>query len=220
MMKRSLRIASFALLVSLVALLLWAVAYSPGVDADLFNNEPSCRAPCWHQLTLGQSTTSDVVHFVDGLSRFQLPERNVHKYGTQIDWIRIIHRTRIRYVDIEMEGGKLTFIRSSGFTTATLGQVVEHFGPPEYVRAGLAVGPERSIYQLEVYYPKRGLSFEISTKQTGVGQIDASMPVVAIQYFQPGDFRDIQGISLAPEEVEKYLRPWPGFGKVELTVVP
>lgn len=221
-MKNSLRILLF-----FVAMLL--VACSTGIDSDLFESESSCKAPCWHQLVPGQSTTSDVVRFLDSpRMRFWWPDRNVHKYGAQIDWIRISDRTQPRIVDLYMEDGKLTFIRSWGSTSATLGQVVEHFGPPEYVLALLAVGPERSVYVLEVYYPKRGLGFEMSalgmgaaTDHPDVGQISADMPVEAIQYYQPGDLRSYftvrqPAFPRGELEVEKELQPWPGFGKVKV----
>jgi hypothetical protein len=198
-------------------------ACSTQIDSDLLNNESSCKPPCWHQLTPGQSTTSDVQLFLDRLSRFWWPDRTVHKYGAQIDSIRIIDRTQSKVIDFHMEDGKLAFIRSKASTSATLGQVVKYFGPPEYVRAALVVGPEKSIYELEAYYPKLGLSFEISPlgmaispSQPDVGQINANMPVAAIQYYAPGDLRDVQGIRLTQEDVEKYLQPWPGFGTVRL----
>ncbi len=76
----------------------------------------------------------------------------------------------------------------------------------------MEVGQERDVYALELYYPKRGLSFEISPlgmaifpDQPDMAQISAYMRVEAIQYYQSGDFRDIHGITLTRQDVEKYL---------------
>ncbi len=156
--------APFSILgVLLVGLLVRAAASSANMDSDLFNNESSCRPPCWHGLTPGQSTTTDVESFLDSFStRFWWPLRSVHKFGNEIDSIRITNGGRSQSVDFYIGDGKLTFIRSRGSASVTLGQVVEHFGSPQYVRAVVEVGPETDVYALELYYPKRGLGFEIS----------------------------------------------------------
>lgn len=214
----------------LVAVPVLAFVFSPSLDGDLFEGSSSCKPPCWNGLTPGKSSTSDVLHFLDSFSsRLRWPDRRIDKFGTQIQWIRIAGGSQPRVVDFYMDDGKLTFIQSWLPVPATLGQVVQHFGPPEYMEALLAVGPDGHLYKLEVYYPKRGLSFEISPLGMAIapnkpyaGQIRADMPVDTIEYYQPGDLPSYfmakhgYGPSYAQEEIDANVRLWSGFGPVQL----
>ncbi len=107
---------------------------------------------------------------------------------------------------------------------------MEHFGPPEYMEALLAVGPDGYGELLEVYYPKRGLSFKMNPWGMGgsphqpVGQIHENLQVDQIEYYQPGDLLSYfmakhgYGPSYAQEEIDANIRPWSGFGTVQLTL--
>lgn len=187
-----------------------AIVFSPifgglGIDSGLFNQE-GCKAPCWHDLTPGQSTSKDVDDFLFTLPKTQWPERDIHEYVTGCKSIRLVNNLETGLVDLDVVDSKLTFIRSIPSNKIQIGEIVNFFGDPEYFKAVLYIGFDYYVYTLEVYYPHKGVAFEISTdpdKDIGWSsadifnklpdqekineKIDANMTVWAIHYFEPGD---------------------------------
>lgn len=176
-----------------------------GIDSGLFNKE-GCKAPCWHDLTPGQSTSQDVDDFLLALPKAQWPERDIDEYVTGCKSIRLVDKFGIGTVHLDVVDGNLTFIRSSPPNKTRLGKIVDFFGDPEYFEALLYIGFDYSVYTLEIYYPRKGLAFEISTdqeKDLGMSEgdilenlpgqkrisskIGADMVVSDIHYFEPGD---------------------------------
>jgi hypothetical protein len=176
-----------------------------GIDSGLFDQQ-DCKSPCWNGLTPGQSTSEDVDDFLANLGQGEWSERNVNVYDTDCKSIRLV--SKFELVDLYVVDDKLTFIRSGSFhqNKTRLGKVVDNFGQPEYFKAVLYIGFDYYVYTLEVYYPQKGLAFEIlldQDKEIGwtsddifgilpdkeiiVGEIRADMVVSAIHYFEPGD---------------------------------
>ena len=110
----------------------------------------------------------------------------------------------------------------------TIGQIVERYGAPEFIRPLKVVGPEQDLYILDVFYPQKGLSFEIRPNQKDAGQIKENMPISIIEYFSPGNLTNyfiakwscdlgMDGAeSTANKEINNEIRSWPCFGKIEL----
>jgi hypothetical protein len=109
-------------------------------------------------------------------------------------------------VDLYVVDGKLTFIQIIHPTKTTLGQIVDRYGDPEYFMAILYIGFDYYVYNLEIYYPQKGLAFVISTdaendigrngtdifenlsyQKQVVSKVEADMMVNSIQYFESGD---------------------------------
>ena len=229
-MKRLLKYISLSLLFVFI-LLAGLATYSFFVsymDFGLFFSGQSCKAPCWHNLTPGQSTSEDVDHFLDSLSETTWPTRDIRTPISECKSILVIDQFHDASVSLFVENDRLTFIQSSHTYIANLGQIVDRFGPPEYAEATLAVGPEGRGYTLEVYYPRQGLSFQILPSIKDVGLIKKEMEVYTAEYYQPGDLlsylTDKYSCDMGQENAKafaqntiKYLiQTWPGFGKVNV----
>jgi hypothetical protein len=203
-----------------------------GIDSGLFDETTSCQPPCWQNLTPGKSTSEDVDQFLENLSATDWPERDTHsRYESSRKWIRIVSANYFNFkvVDIYMENGTLTFIRSHRSIKANLGQIVDRFGQPEAYEAILSEGPHESLYDVEVYYPMQGLAFVISSNPEDAGYINQNMLIKEVHYFLPGnlpsyftqsfsyDYIDEAAIAEATQfQLEKFVLPWTGFGKVEI----
>jgi len=200
------------------------------IDSGLFTEKP-CKAPCWHNLTPGLSTADDVDHFVNTLSMDEWAGRFSDSYESGCKYIQISDTPDDPVnvvVEFHIENGKLTFIQSVHSDIPTLGQIVDHLGPPEYIKAILAVGPEESAYGLQIYYPKQGLAFLVAPDKKDVGYIKPAMRVFAIQYFSSGDllsYLTVVGscdlgqsgaIANAKNDIAKYVQTWSGFGEVKV----
>ena len=199
-----------------------------GIDSGLFDQE-GCKPPCWHGLTPGQSTSEDVNDFLANLSRDQWPERDIRVFDTGCKSIRIFGNFNIVMADLYIVDGSLTFIQSYSPNETRLGEIVDHFGDPEYFKAVLDIGVDYKFYILEVYYPHKGLVFEILPDQEKViGSIGADMVVSAIHYFEPGDlssyflseyscdWEKTDAILRGQTEIDNFIQEWHGFGKIDV----
>jgi len=90
-------------------------------------------------------------------------------------------------VDLHIENGILTYLHSAHANMPHLKQIADSFGPPEYIEAVLAIGPDSGYYIPEAYYPKLGLAFKISPNRNDTGYIKQNMEIRSIEYFAPGD---------------------------------
>jgi hypothetical protein len=217
-------------IIAAIAIVIAPVFGGLGIDAGLFNQE-GCKPPCWHGLTPGQSTSGDVDDFLANLSENQWPERDIRVYDTGCTSIRLVDNFGTGIVDLYVVDGKLTFVDSSHPNKARLGEIVDHFGDPEYFEAVLFIGIDTEVYILEVNYPQKGLGFEIRPDQENdVGQIRADMEVDTIQYFEPGDLSNYllnryfcsltktDAILRGQTEIKNFIQEWPGFGKIDIII--
>jgi hypothetical protein len=200
------------------------------IDSGLFTDNP-CKAPCWQNLTPGQSTADDVNQFLKDLSTSEWPEREVIKYVTGCQWIQITNKPGSEVdaeLDLYIDNGILTYVRSIPRNRSRLGQFVDRIGTPEYISAILSISPEGNSYFLEVYYPKSGLAFRVLPDQKDTGYIKPDMPVLDVEYFPSGDLQSYLTVKYscnlgqeratlsAQTRIQKYIQPWTGFGEVNV----
>ena len=195
-------------------------------NSGIFSEKP-CKAPCWQNLTPGQSTKNDVEHIINGLNKSDWPSNRSFSYLTGCEGWQISNVSEV--VSFNIEDGKLTFIELSSEHLTNLQDLVNHLGPPEYFEAVWAIGPDGSTYSVEVYYPSQGLAFIVSHTQTDVGYIKPSMVVVTAHYLAPGSLLSYftarkscsigqaDAITEAQREISVHVQPWSGFGAVKVT---
>ncbi len=222
-MDSRLRSSAFSILLLLVAC---APSYGD-LNSGLLSGKP-CAAPCWNNLTPGKSTEADVGHFTYQVAD-DFPIRSSTQATPSCKQVQIRDKAGPvvgAAVTFSIEDGVLTFIESSPRYPISLQELVGHLGPPEYYEAILAVGPDGSDYQVEVYYPGQGLAFRVVASD--VGFIRAYMEVLSIQYFAAGSLlsyftirrscymSQADAVAEAQREIATYIQPWTGFGKVQI----
>jgi hypothetical protein len=226
---KSIKKCFLSLLTSLLVVLtlVGCASLTGGIDSGLFTEKP-CKAPCWQNLTPGLSTSADVDHFLNNLSTTKWPERSNMVFSESCKMVFLSNK--MESIDLHIEKGILTFISSSHLNITTLKKVVDHFGPPEYVKAVLAIGPDGEFYIFEVYYPAQGLAFEtMPNQEKDVGYIRENMQVTTIHYFPPDDLLSYlivkascevgyDGATQNAQFAMKFIQPWTGFG--EVNVIP
>jgi hypothetical protein len=234
--ERGTTIKERGLLVPLLVVLLALGGCLPawlGLDSGLFSDKP-CKAPCWQNLTPGQSTSDDVDRFLEGLSTRDWPGRLDKVADTGCRSIRLTDRagTEVNAVaDLYVEDGKLAFVSSNPFLGPTLKQVINHFGSPNYFKAVLYRGFDADYYVLEIYYPAQGVAFHVSVNEEDRGRIKSNMRVNTIEYFPPGNLISYLtaryscnmgqtfAIRLAQAEVKDLIQPWSGFGQLQTIII-
>ncbi len=198
------------------------------LDSGLFSGQP-CKAPCWNNLTPGKSTAADVDHYLNSLSAKDWPVRRSTSEAPKCKDVQIRNKPGLvvdTAVTFTIENGVLILIESIPYYPLTLQDLVAHLGPPEYFKAVLAVGPDGSDYQLEVYYPSKGLAFRVSTSDAGF--IRPNMRILTIQYFAAGrllsyfgrryscGMSQVDAVASAQSQIATEIQPWAGFGKVKV----
>lgn len=225
-MKRALYLVLFMMLITLTG----CATNTLGIDSGLFTGKP-CKLPCWNSLTPGVSADKDVDQFIQNLSKEQWPARDTIVYDPDCKMVTIADRpgtTVNALVTMNIDHGKLTYIHSVHSDMPSLQQVVDNLGPPEYFEALHVIGPDGEFYDLSIYYPKRGIAFDVSVNQKDLGFIKPDMLVNDIQYFAPGDLLSYflaryscdvgqKGAELnGQREIANYIQPWSGFGAVKV----
>lgn len=204
-------------------------------DLSLFTGRP-CAPPCWEGLTPGVSTQADAERVVESLVEG-------HQYTLQVRQSYFGHalyrwrgcRNGWCNPDIWVQGGYVTLITvgvlhypgPSGVPSA--GVLAERLGPPESVAAGFDCGPDGSCASgEELYYPSRGLAFELEADDSTGGKVMGPEPVWLVSFYAPGDVRNYfraKATGSPAAEAEMFaeqgaadVHPWVGFGKNEVKV--
>ncbi len=230
------QLSGLCLLVS--ALLLSCTARSTtdrwSLDTGLFTDQP-CRAPCWNNLTPGQSSLQDAAAFINSLNSSDWAGRVDKTFPDGCERIRIsdVVGNYVHYsVVFQIRDNELVMIDSLASGLPNLGQVVDRFGPPEFVRAESVSGPSGTGYGIDVYYPQRGLAFQVETTPKDLGQIRRDMAISQVEYFAPTDLLSYlivksychvpyaAAVEGARRIAETLVQAWPGFGSVTPVVVP
>jgi len=191
--------------------------------------------PCWQGLIVGQSSEQDVMDFLEHKLAQQEKDQAMNSLSARNDcqvfrWLTrrgsgIDFEDRLR--EIHVERGVISYILvEMSWFGPTMRDVVEIYGPPEYVFSLLSVGPDGEHYILEVYYPSRGLAFKLHPTQ--VGEITPRTRVSTIEYYTPGDIKHLfvarsacfhgrsEDISPNIALQASIVRPWTGFGEIEV----
>lgn len=200
---------------------------SSAIDYSLLTGQP-CAAPCWNGLIPGTTTDQETLNFLQQLSAFESRTLKTHqdKFG-RISYTWRGGRNAV-YRNARVDQGRLSLLALAPDFDLRLGAVTDRLGPPEFVKAELGVGPDVSVYSLEVYYPQQGLAFVLEPELADAGTIRREMPVETTYYFAPGNLRSFFitrfGLGEQEDELAKIvgksylpkLQPWPGYGPVKL----
>jgi hypothetical protein len=215
----------------LSALLLIATCSACQAKHDPFERAV-CGPPCWNGLTPGRSSDADAAAFLQ-----RLPERERSTINDEpvapgcrvLQWEegRAGHRRYIYYTTEHTVMRIVVWLEGR----YTLQDVVDRFGPPPYIEALRAEGPEAATYFLAVIYPSLGLRLDMDVPPDDLGQVRAGVSVKTISLSPPGDLDSYLQLSSAcypgtdgpndpyVKELRRRLQPWQGSGKVE-TVIP
>ena len=142
-MKRALCLTLFMLLIPLTS----CATNTSEIDSGLLTSKP-CKLPCWNGLTPGVSTVNDVNQFMQGLSIKQWPARETRVLEPGCQTMNIADRPGHEVnalILMNVEQGKLTYILSTHDNMPSLGQIVDHLGPPEYFKALDVIGPDGEV---------------------------------------------------------------------------
>ncbi len=231
------------LLFLLLTVLLGGCAYSLERDTSCpacVNATSGIATPCpscWQGLVPGQSSEQDVMDFIEqkltdkekgqamnsvSVRRSCRVFRWLTRQGSLFDF-----EDRVR--EIHVEHGVTSYIMvEMPLFGPTMKDVVGVYGPPEYVLSLLAVGPDGQHYILEVYYPSSGLAFKLHPSQADIGRITPRTRISAIEYYVPGNTKNLfvarsacfhsrsKDISPSIEFEASVVRPWTGFGEIEV----
>jgi hypothetical protein len=200
----------------------------PELDTSLLTGSP-CRAPCWHNIIPGTSS-EEVVHE-------QLESSSLVRKGTvrcdsaeQEGVLLTMCAWRDQKGDFNrlyLHDGKVLRIEIELDYDLTLGEVVDEYGPPEYVYAEAGGSFEYAVFLL---YPTQGLGFTsyvfapdaakyIVSRDIGI--VSKELKVEEAIYFSPTSLRELfeEVLLLSPSRVEHHVinsREWSDFGQVEL----
>jgi hypothetical protein len=198
-------------------------------DVITVKDNPLCKSPCWDTLSPGVSTEEDVKTYIASRNTTLWPE--VSESG--IPPLCKAYKLKgggVSTVNLLIRNGMLIGINKGNVRPYTISQLVELYGPPEYVKSVLGIGPDGQFYVLEVYYPSLGLAYKLYPNQDEVGLLKPDIGILAAYFYAPGEIDNyflsselycvekesaMQTISFYKEN---WLRPWTGFGKIE--VVP
>ncbi|MHB1132679.1 MAG: hypothetical protein ACYC4L_09870 [Chloroflexota bacterium] len=137
--------------------------------------------------------------------------------------------------ELYVRNGVLIYIKIAPYegpraTKQTIGDVVARYGEPSLLSSELAIGPDGQFYTQEVYYPQLGLAFRLYADQKKVGQLQPNAEVLWSEYVAPGDLTQLltarnvclfEHAGVVRERIQgesESVRPWTGFGPVEVVV--
>ena len=192
---------------------------------------------CWQGLIPGRSSEQDVMNFIEQKLTDKEKDQAMNSVSVRrscrvFRWFTrrdsgFDFEDRVR--EIHVEHGVTSYIMvEMPLFGPTMKDVVGVYGPPEYVLSLLAVGPDGQHYILEVYYPSRGLAFKLHPSQANTGRITQRTRISAIEYYVPGDVKNLFVVRSAcfhsrSEDVlpgvefeASVVRPWTGFGEIEV----
>lgn len=201
----------------------------PQVVDGLLTGKP-CEAPCWNNLTPGKTTEQEVDQFLSHLSEKEWPNKGGAGYPSGCKSYRrsdVNSDVVNKLFDLYVDNGFLVLIDYVPVEQTTLSEIVNKLGDPEYVRPLLIDSPEGPVYTLSIFYPKKGIDFEISTSGFEAGKISPEMKTNSFLFFQPGTMTDYYrmkyscqltkqvGPERAKTEIETHILPWTGFGDIQ-----
>jgi hypothetical protein len=185
------------------------------LDTSLLTDDP-CRAPCWHNIIPGVSGEDDVrAQLQDnslirkGTLRYELTEEAGVPIGLFYWQARSEHYNRIILRD-EVVRRMEVWVDHDW----TLGEVVDKFGPPEYILTYVDC-LESCLHAVEFYYPAQGLEFESVTFDRE-DIISRDLKVTLGVYFAPTTLEGMmsEAYLCPPEKMETCLSDigkWEGF---------
>lgn len=191
------------------------------MDRSVLTDQP-CVAPCWYDLELGKSTTTEAIVTLKTLPF--LAANTIHEEADGY-WDPTIHndvpsllvsaectQPQQQCVGLEFVNDILMGVGLFPNYSLSLREVVTHLGPPDYV--GADMDRSNTMCNLALIWIKRQTTirhFDRSSQtrqklcqsvQTGES-IDSALTVDVLYYDLPQQFADIPQAG--------FHRPWPGF---------
>jgi hypothetical protein len=153
-------------------------------DTSLVSGDASCAPPCFRGITVGKTTFSDALSAVKGDASYK-DVQSTDKTPFQAAWAA---------KDGEMccqmsanEAGLINALMIKTKPTMTIKQVIDKYGPPEYVSA---VDYSNEEAALGLLFIKPGILVWV-TPGNPSSSLKESDPVVAVLYLDPKDMPTI-----------------------------
>lgn len=238
MLKKKIRFPNYLLLLPILLLSCLCSLYPSGEEDEVLPEIPNeykdfsilsgtpCSPPCWQNLEICNSTYDDVMNklhqlaFLDSNSieksisrastRCEVDEQEVEMTSLVINCAEPRGRTCARIV---IHDDRLQFITLYPNFNLSIGDIVEIYGPPEFVTAE-PWGAECPGCDLSLYYPESQVVFEHFSMDCSVWE-GRCQPVYEGMPLDP-DLR-VTNIRFLPYEwlskfpIEDYGQPWTGF---------
>lgn len=185
------------------------------VDRSLLTDVP-CAAPCWQGITPGVTSRSQAMAVLqespyilqDTLREAGTEERG----GVTWEW-----RTPGRRLQpsISWRNGIVQEITLGLTYDLTVEEILNKYGPPEALSAGLGGIPEHWYWIIDLYYPQRGLQFKAYTREYSA-LFEPSTEVGGVLLFVPMSLEErVTAVFNDPaiaSQVIDTIRPWQGYG--------
>lgn len=197
-------------------------------DDSILTQTP-CKFPCWHSLTPGQSTISDVQAVIGKdvfITSAEQVRQGVDGIGrTVFQWW---YDTPQRQNRILIENNLIDSIEISPNLPFTLEEVVSKYGEPDAINARLERSNEGGEIDasLFLFYPQLGLEIEFripggNTLTTDRFDIESTTPGLRFRLFRPQDSLNgfiAEAYQVEGEELNNFIESatltWPGFDGV------
>jgi hypothetical protein len=169
---------------------------------DPFIGDP-CAAPCWYNIVPGETTKDEALGL---LNEQQLPCRYVDINESSQRGIRC---NSIWMPFEEANTIKMIVFYSPG-DSITIGEVVEHFGEPNFVVFDSAGGTvEQPSVIIDLLYTDKGLSFEVVTEEDSSLMLNEAFQLEAYTYRQPEDILSL--VERLKSDKNAFIFEWHGF---------
>lgn len=197
-------------------------------DRSILTGLP-CAAPCWYGITPGISDLEEVRKSLatnPHVDQANIREQQITGDMVQVDWPEPGLFSGLGLLLLRNDVVELIVLRGMR-NRLTLGQVVEKYGAPEKVAAWYAWAGGTAYY-IRLYYPSRGLIFNVNTRPRASPTADTDvitedMRATHVYYFAPTSMEDLLLTVFIPVASEKgprmleKLQDWPGFGPITLS---
>jgi len=210
-------------LVVAIGLILYGIAYLRVlVLADRnFLSGPPCSAPCWQDITPGQTTRSEVIEKLKNLEYIQVS--SIKEAGTAerggVTWYWKFPLTALYPNSVSWQKNIVQEIRLGVYNKLTIEEVIGIFGPPEAIEVGEGGIPEVWHLIFVMFYPNNGIQLTADTADFS-STLEPGTMIHAIDYYPPMTLEDRlkafhSGVDST--KVMGMIRPWNGFGDIFIT---
>lgn len=183
-----------------------------------FSKDTECSAPCWHDISPGETTEAEAESILRSLSFVsQLDFKTSSNQGVTVARWQFTPSMTYGYATFKNAVLQHLTVRPSGLH---LGEVIDRLGIPDHIVAGYEP-VEEVVYDIELYYPTKGIAVTVSDSPMGAlsdaQRMTRDLKVTDIQYFAPTDLKtfltEIDGRSESnAQNILDRLQAWPGYG--------
>ncbi len=186
-------------------------------DTSILTDSP-CSAPCWYGLELNKSTKAEISSTIKTLSFLEQNSvvesaigwyPNIPTQAIGVDCRQPPNRQCVTFLVVS---DTLKCIMLSPNYNLTIGQLVAHLGPPDYVGSPIGIEGDTShceVFLFWVHWQMRGITYGSSSignrlcEDVRSGKkLDSNLKVDVIDYELPED------LAVSPRGRDQ---PWPGF---------